>query len=71
MAHGERRRAQFVVTSEAHVQNGYMPAGFGQVINSSLSQRSGVNCRPQIWCLDERTLRLIFNNYWCCEAGAG
>lgn len=62
----------FVVIADAHVLNGYTPAGFEQVIKHLAVPAQRRELPPEdLPPPDERTLRLIFNNYWCCEAGAG
>ena len=63
----------FVVKSEVcHVLNGYTPAGFEQVIKHLATPAERRELPPEDMAPpDERTLRLIFNNYWTCEAGAG
>ena len=63
----------FKVTSdECHVMNGYTPAGFEQIIKSLARPAERRELPPSdLPKPDERTLRLIFNNYWTCEAEAG
>ena len=62
----------FVVTSGAHVLNGYTPGGFEQVIKHLAVPAPRRELPPaDLPSPDERTLRLIFNNYWSCVAGAG
>lgn len=63
----------FKVTSDVcHVLNGYTPAGFEQVIKSLARPALRRELPPaDLPKPAERTLRLIFNNYWTCEAGAG
>jgi mannose-6-phosphate isomerase-like protein (cupin superfamily) len=62
----------FVVTSDAHVLNGYTPGGFEQVIKHLAVPAPRRELPPaDLPPPDEPTLRLIFNNYWTCEAGAG
>ena len=62
----------FVVTADAHVLNGYTPGGFEQVIKHLAVPAQRRELPPEdLPPPDERTLRLIFNNYWTCEAGAG
>ena len=64
---------QFVVTSDVcHVLNGYTPAGFEQVIKHLAKPAERRELPPtDLGPPDERTQRLIYNNYWCCEAEAG
>ena len=63
----------FVVTTDiCHVLNGYTPGGFEQVIKHLAVPAKTRELPPaDLPPPDERTLRLIFNNYWTCEAGAG
>lgn len=63
----------FVVTSDVcHVLNGYTPSGFEQVIKHLARPAERRELPPDtLPPPDERTIRLIFNNYWTCEAGAG
>lgn len=64
---------EFTVTSDVcHVLNGYTPGGVEQSIKH-LAQPTDVRELPpaSLPLPDERTKRLIFNNYWTCEAGAG
>jgi quercetin dioxygenase-like cupin family protein len=62
----------FVVTSDCHVLNGYTPAGFEQVIKHLAIPAQRRELPPaDLPPPDERTRRLLFNNYWTCEAGAG
>jgi hypothetical protein len=63
----------FIVTSDVcHVLNGYTPGGFEQVIKHLAKPAEGRELPPNtLPPPDERTMRLIFNNYWTCEAGAG
>ena len=63
----------FIVTSEVcHVLNGYTPGEFEQVIKHLAIPAEKRELPPKGMAPpDERTLRLIFNNYWTCEAGAG
>jgi mannose-6-phosphate isomerase-like protein (cupin superfamily) len=63
----------FVVTSDVcHVLNGYTPGGFEQVIKHLAKPAERRELPPDtLPPPDERTMRLIFNNYWTCEAGAG
>lgn len=63
----------FIVTSNTcHVLNGYTPAGFEQVIKHLAIPAERRELPPEdMPPPDERTQRLLFNNYWTCEAGAG
>lgn len=64
---------EFSVSSPVcHVLNGYTPGGVEQSIKN-LAQPTDVRELPpeSLPLPDERTMRLIFNNYWSCEAGAG
>jgi hypothetical protein len=53
--------------SNARALNGYTPAAFEQVIRHVALPAQRRELPPP----DERTPRLIFNNYWTCEAGVG
>ena len=49
-----------------------MPGGFEQVIKHLAKLAERPELPPDtLPPPDERTLRLIFNNYWICEAGDG
>ena len=63
----------FIVTSGVcHVLNGYTPGGFEQVIKHLAVPAERRELPPEdLAPPDERTLNLIFNNYWTCEVGAG
>lgn len=63
----------FRVTSEVcQVLNAYTPGGFEQVIKSLAVPAQRRELPPSTLPMpDERTLHLLFNNYWTCEAGAG
>jgi hypothetical protein len=63
----------FAVTSDVcHVLNGYAPAGFEQVIKHLAVPAERRELPPDTLPQPgERPLRLIFNKYWTCDAGAG
>ncbi|MBV9077615.1 MAG: cupin domain-containing protein [Methylobacteriaceae bacterium] len=63
----------FVVTSEmCHVLNGYTPAGFEQVIKHLASPAERRELPPaDMPKPDDRTITLIYNNFWSAEAGLG
>ena len=63
----------FDVTSDVcQVLNGYTPGGVEQSVRHLAEPADRRELPADTFPTpDERTMRLLFNNYWTCEAGAG